>query len=177
MLRNRHSRDVKLGTARSPSSNAALGEPKLGSQSGSERAAEIPPPPPGRAAESTLRRPTAKASHGGAYEEGGFWYRNNLCVCQACYDSAHAEDQHGSRSLPQTESWLPEGWLLSDLHKYLGFVGKQRRGQQVGQQREEAERLRLQRSSPLIWLTNRSPWKRSWPVGACVLAVWRRAPG
>ena len=87
-------------------------------------------------------RPTAKASHGGAYEEGGFWYRNNLCVCQACYDSAHAEDQHGSRSLPQTESWLPEGWLLSDLHKYLGFVGKQRRGQQVGQQREEAERQR-----------------------------------
>ena len=46
MLRNRHSRDVKLGTARSPSRSAALGEPKDGSQSGSERPAEIPPPPP-----------------------------------------------------------------------------------------------------------------------------------
>ena len=80
-------------------------------------------------------RPTARAAHGDAYEPGKFWYRENYAVCEACYLSGAAEDTHGhhAHAAPLEDSKedivadsgpQEPGWLRSDYHRFLGFVGR-----------------------------------------------------
>ena len=85
-------------------------------------------------------RATAHAVHGGSYEPGLFWYKENLCVCEACYRAGYAEDHHGyalaedemrrhriPEELSPAGTFAP-GWRKSDYHKFLGFAGNQARG-------------------------------------------------
>jgi uncharacterized membrane protein YgcG len=96
-------------------------------------------------------RPTAHAVHGGNYEPGLFWYKENLCVCEACYRAGYAEDHHGYAlaedemrrhripgELSPAGTFAP-GWRKSDYHKFLGFAGNQSRGASRAQ---ETTRLR-----------------------------------
>ena len=90
-------------------------------------------------------RPTANAVHGDCYPPGRFWYRENYCVCEACYRSGHAEDHHGyefeaveslrrvdesNQQISDAGSFVP-GWLRSDYHKFLAFAGLQSKRESV----------------------------------------------
>ena len=63
------------------------------------------------------------------YAPGAFWYRENLCVCEACYRAGLAEDRTGhSAALNRLDSeGVTDHWMVSELHKYLGFAGAQAR--------------------------------------------------
>ena len=83
-----------------------------------------PPPLASRCAQGCLR-PTARAAHGTDYEPADFWYRENLCVCAACYCAGLAEDRTGHAAALDRLSDMADGWRTSEYHKYLSFAGAQ----------------------------------------------------
>ena len=88
-------------------------------------------------------RPVSQVAHGRPYAPGAFWYRENLCVCEACYRAGLAEDRTGhSAALNRLDSeGVTDHWMVSELHKYLGFAGAQARRDAATSEREETEQI------------------------------------
>lgn len=127
-------------------------------------------------------RPMARATHGGDYEPGWFWYRENYAVCEACYRGGYAEDHHGytldddemrqydiPTEVAEAGKFTP-GWRKGDYHKVRG-------GRGVGARWERPRKPspRLRRCSSCLWPTG-------WPSDVAApsltlrLALWRRLP-
>jgi hypothetical protein len=109
-------------------------------------------------AAGVCERPLARAAHGACYEPGGFWFRNNYAVCDACFRAGLAEGGNachhqaatggggdcggggGGADAPDADD--ESSWLLSEFHRFLGFVGKQhRREAAVREKVREADEL------------------------------------